>query len=427
ALFLTRGKGYYEEYKQGELYADYGIANPISPKGDTQFATDLTRQLWLDNYYYGGLFSMLYSKNKLKINLGGAFTQFENLGYGYVLWAQQGGIANNYQWYRHDAQKNDFNTYIKLNYALTGIDFYGEMQYRTIAYFMNGFRKNPSLKHVVNYDFYNPKAGFSLRIGNQWVVKQKLYASIAVAHREPNRATFETNATLPKPEQLTDYEAGYEVKSNKASLAVNGYYMNYRNQLVLTGQINDVGAYTQTNVKESYRSGIEVEASVQLAKWWQTGGNITLSANKIKNFTEYIDNYDSTAQRVNTYSLTDIAFSPSIIGCFTNRFSVEGKKHNRLELDVSLKHVGSQYLDNTSNSQRKIGDYTYTNLLLKYAIHPRSMQQISASLQMNNLFGSLYANNGYTSSSIADRQLTTANYYYPQAGINFLAGLQLVW
>ena len=428
-LFLTRGKGYYEEYKTGQNYSDYGLSDIITPKGDTIAQTGLVRRLWLDNYYYGGVFSLQYSKNKTQVALGGGWSQFENLSYGNVIYALSGGVPDNYKWYEVNSQKNDLNVYLKAEHRIGDIVLYGDMQYRNVAYYMNGFRNNPTLRPSVNYDFYNPKAGFSWLIENTNALKQRLYASIAVGNREPNRGAFETGSVhLPKPERLYDGEAGYEISGNKWNAGTNLYYMNYHNQLVLTGQINDVGAYVQTNVAESYRAGVEIMAAAAVTRWLRLGGNVTLSQNKINNFTEYIDNYDSTAQRVIMHGATDIAFSPNLISALTATFNLwQGKKGSMFEIDINDKNVGKQYLDNTSNESRIVKQYNYLNVLLRYAIKVKPIKEAVFSLALNNITGTLYANNGYTFSYISGGASTTQNYYYPQAGFNVLGGVTIHW
>ena len=428
-LFLTRGKGYYEEYKTGQNYADYGLANVTTPMGDTISQTDLIRRLYLDNYYYGSVFSVMYSQNKTHISLGGGWTQFENQHYANIIWAQNGGIPENYQWYNHDAQKNDLNIYLKADQTIGKLILFGDMQYRNVAYYINGFQDNPNLKPSVNYDFFNPKAGITYLIKNTGYERQKVYASFAVGNREPNHDDFEVDsAHLPKPETLYDGEAGYEITRSKWSAGVNLYYMSYHNQLVLTGQINEVGAYTQTNVAGSYRAGIELQAAVIATPWLKFFGNATFSQNKINNYTEYIDNYDSTAQRAVFHGTTDIAFSPNLISALTASFTpYKGRKGSSFEIDIVGKYVGKEYLDNTSNDSRAIQQYNFCNVLLRYAVKVKPFKEVIASLALNNIFGSFYENNGYTYTYISGGASTTQNSYFPQAGFNVLCGVTFRW
>ncbi len=427
-LFLTRGKGYYEEYKTGQAYSDYSLPNVISASGtDTTTTTDLIRRLWLDNYYYGGVFSLQYVKNKTLLTLGGGWSQFENLSYGNIIYALSGGVPDNYKWYQVDAQKNDLNIYLKAQQSFNKLTLFGDMQYRNVAYFMNGFRNNPNLRYAVNYDFLNPKVGLSYQISNG-TMHQRAYASFAVGNREPGRSAFEADsAHLPKAERLYDWEAGYEVASKKFTAGINLYYMDYVNQLILTGQINDVGAYTPTNVSRSYRTGVELMAGYDAAKWLRLYGNLTLSMNKINKFTEYVDNYDSSAQRAVDHSNSDIAFSPNIIGAMTAAFTPFTFKNSNLGIDVTGKYVGKQYLDNSSRNDRSISDYNYFNVLVRYSFKTKMFKEVVASMSFNNIFGNLYQNNGYTYSYISGGATATSNYYYPQAGFNMLGGITVRW
>lgn len=429
-LFLTRGKGYYEEYKAAQLYSGYYLPDVTTAAGDTLFnQTDLIRRLYLDNYYYGGVFSLQYNYRSTFITLGGGWSQFTNLHYGHVLWAANGGVPDQHKWYQNDAQKNDGNVYLKAERTIGKVILFGDVQYRNVAYFMNGFRNNPGLRQSVNYDFFNPKAGITWLAKNTPNNHQKAYASVAVANREPNRSAFEVSpANQPKPERLMDVEAGYEVSRKKWSAGVNLYYMDYYNQLVLTGQINDVGAYVQTNVNSSYRAGLELQAAVAPTYWFRVMGNATLSQNSIRNFTEYTDNYDSTAQRQRTLDNTTIAFSPRFVGALTAAFTpIRNPKGSYLEIDVTLKAVGKQYLDNTANDNRAIAAYNFTNVLVRYGFKLKPFKEVIASATLNNVFGALYATNGYTFSYVYDNTLTTQNYYYPQAPFNVLGGITLRW
>lgn len=422
ALFMTRGVGYYEEYVVQDHLANYGITNLSND------STALIRQKWLDNYYYGALFSLHWQNDHTKFMLGGGLTQFENLHYGIIKWTSDGGAPDNYEWYRNDAQKNDLNIYLKNETPLgKHAIFFGELQYRTIAYFINGYDDNPSIRKDVNYNFFNPKAGISYFLQNTQQQKQKIYASVAFAHREADRADFETDSVhLPKPEQLTDIEAGYEINTTTWSVGANLYYMTYKDQLVLTGQINDVGAYTQTNVPNSYRAGLELSGAIKPIDWFTVNANATFSQNEIAEFTEYIDNYDNNSQDIVKHSNADIAFSPGFVGAVI--ISIKPFHLNRghnFEISVAGKFVGKQYLDNTSNDDRALSAYNYMNVLLKYNVHLKRLKDFGATLSLNNIYSSLYSSNGNTYSYMENSILNTTNYYYPQAPFNILTGITL--
>lgn len=428
--FLTRGKGYYEEYRTGQSFSDYGLNNFITTAGDTFQTTDMVRQLWLDNYFYGGLYGMQYARKNWKINFGGSLAQYSGLHYGFVKWASL-GIPADHSWYRNDAMKNDFNQYLKAEYhAGRKWTLYGDLQIRTVSYFMNGFRKNPSLMPAVNYNFFNPKAGAVYLLENTEQKMQRLYASLAVANKEPNRDDFEASPTkLPKPERMLNIEAGYEIRRSKWTFLANYYLMRYQDQLVLNGQINDVGAYTRINVDNSYRTGIELSGRIKANKWLNIDANATLADNKIKSFDEYVDDYDNGGQAVIRHKNTAIAFSPSFIAAAG--ISITPFRHFRyaslrnLELSLWTKSVSRQYLDNTSNKARSINGYTLFDLRASYSVTIGERTKLSVRGGIYNLLNKKYENNGYTYAYISGATTYSANYFYPQAGINFLLGLGL--
>ncbi|MEO6832618.1 MAG: TonB-dependent receptor, partial [Chitinophagaceae bacterium] len=368
-LFLTRGIGYYEEYKNNDSLVKYGLSPFTTPLGDTMKTTDLVRQLWLDNYNYGAVYSLLWNPSRaLNFTFGGGWSQYQGNHYGRIIWAQY-GVPNHYQWYKLDAQKNDFNLYskaeIKLSKKLTG---YADAQIRTIGYFMNGFRENPNLKPAVTYTFFNPKAGLNYILQSNVLQTQRLYASVAVANKEPNRDDFEADSNqLPKPERLIDAEAGYAFQNDEWKIGVNAYYMRYKDQLILTGKVNDVGAYTRVNVPKSYRAGLEAEAAWKPLSWLVLNTNATFSQNKIESFTEYVDNYDDNSQLSIEHKNTDIAFSANLIAAGGASFSPFRQGiWKAFSAEILGKYVSRQYLDNTSNNGRSLDPYALCDLRLRY-------------------------------------------------------------
>lgn len=432
AIFMTRGRGYYEEYKLGQSYGNYGLPDNIQGS-DTLTETDLIRQLWLDNYYYGSVFSLIYHKNKTQLTFGGGWNQYTGEHYGDVLWAMNGGVPDNYRWYDLDAQKNDLNLYLKLQqYVGEKLMLFGDLQYRNVAYNIYGFRDNPGVQATPVYNFINPKAGLTYFIAKNGSKIEKLYASVAVANKEPNRNDFEASLVdQPQHEQLYDVEVGYDRTMRKWQLGANYYYMRYNNQLVLTGEINDVGAYTRTNVPNSYRTGIELQAAYVPNYWLKLFANATYSQNKILNFTEYIDNYDNAwgIQDVENHGTTDIAFSPDFIGAggitlSPFRYMSKGQV---FEIDLLAKYVGRQYLDNTSNEDRSIDPYNLVDARIRYSIQTKPFRELGFNLMLNNIMDRQYVSNGYTFSFVEGGALNTFNYFYPQAGFNFLLGVTMKW
>lgn len=431
AGFLTRGKGYYEEYKPEESYEDYGLENYITPSAlDTLTHTDLIRQLWLDNYFFGSVFSLMYQSGNAKINFGGSVTRYNGKHYGFIKWADQ-GIPYDYQWYHLPAWKQDMNFYVKGEQLVHNKWLlFGDLQYRQVTHHIEGFRKNPSIQVHQSYSFFNPKAGLTWLIQANSHTQQKAYASFAIANKEPNRDDFEANPDdLPKPEQLYDLEAGYSWKHKHLRISATAYYMYYHNQLIMTGKINDVGAYTRTNVPESYRTGVELEAAIKFTSWLKGMGNISLSQNKIKGFTEYIDNWDSWEQDEVFHGTTDIAFSPSTVGSAT--ITINPFPHSQtwkgLEVEVVGKHVGKQYLDNTGNKDRILQPYFVTDARIRYNFPLTPFREIGIIAAIQNLLDNRYVNNGYTYAYRLSGQTYTDNYYYPQAGINWMLGVSLKW
>jgi iron complex outermembrane receptor protein len=416
AFFLTKGDGYYEQYKADQAYADYGMPDAIGNGGPIT-NSDIVRQLWLDNDYYGNIFSLQYKDSKTQATLGGAYTRYDGKHFGKVTWAEKGLTSTNH-WYDLDVLKSDFTVYLKdqTRFAENWTGFL-DLQYRHVDYTTEGFRYNPTLAVEAKYNFFNPKAGISYNRG-PW----KAYLSYAIANKEPNRDDFEAGVSQrPKPERLNDFELGIEQAKSKFRWAATLYYMNYKDQLVLTGKINDVGAYTRTNIPESYRAGLELQGVVQINKWMNATANLALSRNKVKNFTEYIDDYDNGGQIANNYSSADIAYSPAVVGAASINFTPTPA----LEISLPAKYVSRQYLDNTGNSQRALRSFFVQDLRAIYTIKRKMPKEISIIGQVNNIFGRNYEPNGYTFSYFWGGETTTENYYFPMAGTNVMVGLNI--
>ncbi|RYD53428.1 MAG: TonB-dependent receptor [Sphingobacteriales bacterium] len=426
AGFYTRGRGYYEEYKYGEKYSSYGLT-PAVYGTDTLTRTDLVRQLWLDNHYYGGVASLTQTFRNTTLTLGGSASQYLGRHYGFVKWAANGSVAADYRWYNLDSRKTDLNSYLKAEHRIgSSLSLFGELQLRYVDYVMNGFRKNPELKPGANYLFFNPKAGLSYALQQTARQQQRVYASIAVARKEPNRDDFEAGATSqPKAEQLVDVEGGYTFRNAQVSVGINGYYMQYRDQLVVTGKINDVGAYTRTNVPNSFRRGVELEAAYQPFRKLTLSGNLTLSQNKIESFTEYLDavdaDYNYLPQQEIQYSNTDLAFSPSVVSALM----VTVAPFKGFEADLIGKYVSRQYLDNTGAEARSLNPYELFDLRLRYALPLRRGPKVAFSLLVANLLNKKYEANGYTYSLDVAGTRNNSNFYFPQAGTHFLGGLTI--
>ena len=422
SLFYTKGIGYYEEYKPDAAYSSYNLPNVII--GDSTIRrTDIIRRKWLNNDFYGTVFSLDYNSfGKLTANIGGGWNQYDGAHYGEIIWARIAGNTNIRQHYYDDnAIKTDVNLYAKAFYQFTS-QFTGflDLQVRTVGYSFLGF--NSQLQNVqqnANLTFFNPKAGLTYTLND----RSTIYASVGVGHREPNRDDYtqSTPESRPKAEQLIDYEAGYKLQTTKLAFTANAYYMDYQNQLVLTGQLNDVGAYNRVNIPVSYRAGIELEAGVRLAKQLRWNVNATFSRNKVKNFTQYLDNYDTGDQENRQYSQTDISFSPNVIAGSQLLFTPA----KGLELGLLSKYVGKQYLDNTSDETRKLNPYFTNDIRVIYSLKPKFVQEITFTLLFNNVLNERYESNGASYPYISENKVVNDNYYFPQAGRNFLAGMRV--
>lgn len=417
ALFLTRGKGYYENYRAGQSLSNYGIA-PFVTGSDTITQSDVVRQLWLDNYFYGTTLSTQYNTRKVRLTVGGAYTSYDGRHYGRLTWAQVGLPEPDYQFYYLSAFKKDANIYAKLNWQfVNNVFLYADVQYRYVNYIMNGFRNSPTVFRREQFHFVNPKLGLSWNISNA----DKLFVSSAVAQKEPNRDDFEVAGAAPKPEFLIDTELGYARNKSRYGFEINTFYMHYLNQLILTGKINDVGAYTRTNVPVSYRAGIELQGSVKFLKVLTLSANAAFSMNKIKNFTEFIDNYDLGTQEEISHSNTDIAFSPNIIvGGTLSINPVKG-----LNFDIVTKYVSRQFMDNTQNKSRSLSPFSVTDFRARYEFSYRWLRGLGVFVNLYNITNTKYEPNGYTFSYIYGGQQTTENFYFPQARFHWAVGTSL--
>ncbi len=418
AAFLTRGKGYYEQYKADKKLAEYGLPDYFDGT-NTITSSDLVRRLWLDNYFFGGIYSLQYQKNRTQYIFGGGYHAYDGNHFGELKWASvQAAVPKDHRWYELKAYKKDLSVYHKWTQQWNGNwQSFMDVQFRHIDYTIHGFRDNPALKIKENYSFLNPKIGITYADKN-WLA----FVSYALAGKEPNRDDFEAgNSALPKPERLHDVEFGFEKKGTDYSFTANIYHMLYKDQLVLTGKINDVGAYTRTNIDKSYRTGIELQGMTKITNRVNLSANLTVSENKIKNFTEYLDDYDNGGQQTKFYNKTNIAFSPALIAGGSIHF-IPVKNG---ELSLISKYVGRQYLDNTTQKSRSLNPYYVQDIRLGYLIQNKIIKETNIILQLNNVFNKKYEPNGYSFSYIYGGDLTTENFYFPMAGFNMMLGVNL--
>jgi iron complex outermembrane receptor protein len=426
-LFLIKGSGYYEQYKgvaaeqsagstSSTRFSTYGLPNAIFGT-DTIKNTDLVRQLWLDNNYYGQILSLQYNKSRNRVTFGGGWSKYDGSHYGEIIWAAV-GVPKNYRYYDLNAVKTDVNAYTKWEHSLSNkFNLYTDLQYRRVYYNMEGFKDNPTIFVNRTFNFINPKAGISYNYKGI-----NAFVSYALANKEPNRDDFEAGvANQPKAETLHDFEVGVEKRATLFSYGLTGYYMLYKNQLILTGQINDVGSYTRVNVPNSYRMGIELQGKAMIASWLNVGANLSLSRNKITNSEEYLDDYDNGGQVLVPHKNADISFSPAEVGGVTvNLLPIKN-----VEISLLSKYVSRQYLDNTSNVLRSLHAYFVQDVRASYTIKNKLFKELNLVAAVYNVFDKKYEPNGYSFSYIYGGKTATENFYFPMAGTNFMAGVNI--
>jgi iron complex outermembrane receptor protein len=436
ALHYTKGSGYYEEYMQDQSIGLYGLDNlflgemPVVIGSDTVLVpadtisnTSLVRRRWLDNRFYGTVFSATFSPSK-RVNLvfGGGWNRYEGEHFGEINWAEYAAaFPINYRYYQNTASKTDLNLYTKANIEIiSGLDFFADFQYRTIQYSFLGYNEFfNNVQQEVTLNFINPKLGLTWDLNS----KNRLFSSYSIGNREPVRDDYTNSSALsrPLPENLQDLELGYRFKGKSFLFGLTGYYMHYKNQLVLTGALNDVGAATRINIPESYRAGIELEASWTLSKKISWQGNIALSRNKIKNFTEYIFIDDTFEQQIFNYSNTDISFSPNSVASSTLTF----EPIQKLRFSLISKYVGKQFLDNTQSDLRKLDAFTTQAIRINWNPEFFKAPGIEFALSVNNILDAKYSPNGATYPAIYGGQRYDFNYYFTQAGRNILLLMKL--
>ena len=419
-LFYTKGDGYYEQFKDGEDLEEYGLSY-LTIGEETITETDLIRRKYLDNAFYGGVWSLDYEgAGKLTGSLGGGYNQYEGGHFGEVIWAQYFSNGKiNHRYYDNTSTKTDFNLYGKLYYALSqNWNAYLDLQYRRVGFDMLGTGDVLQQLNFRNtWNFFNPKIGLTYRLSDH----SSAYFSYAKGTKEPNRTDFvDTAPNVPNPEKLHDFEAGDKDNAKNWAAEANLYFMNYKDQLVLTGQINQVGEPIRVNVPESYRAGLELQFGGKVTDKLTLAANLALSRNKIRAFTYTVASSDGTPDEVTQYQDTDISFSPNVISGGSITYTVV----QGLNIALLPKYVGKQYLDNTSSEDKKLDGYFVSDLNVSYTPKTEKLKDLNFTLLVNNIFNKEYESNGYTYSYIYGGKVTE-NFVFPQAGINFLAGVRV--
>ena len=426
-LHLTTGLGYYEEQKSDISPFEYGISD-MYPIDYPVTATDIVQRKWLDNLFYGAVWSLLKQGTSTEWSLGGALNRYDGDHYGTILWLEKpGDVYPGYEWYRNNGVKEEASIYGKVNMALTGsLNGFIDLQLRHIAYRFAG--PDDDMKELDGnhrFLFFNPKAGLFWNNGTG----SEAFASVAVAHREPTRADYKDAAgdpsATPGRERLTDFEGGYTFRTSAVALGVNLYYMMYLDQLVPTGKISTTGYPIMTNVPESYRAGVELSGSYRPSPLAALKMNLTLSRSRIRDFRNYYFNYNtddwSEEYLYSDLGTVDIAYSPRVTGSA----ELEINPFKQLSFNLTGKYVGRQYFDNTQSSDRAIAPYFVSNLTSAYGIKLKKAGELTLRFTVNNLLNSIYENNAYGGMWTEDGEEKTWAYWFPQAGINWMAGISL--
>ncbi len=432
----TKGDGYYQEYKTDRKLIEYGM-QPFEADGETVKKTDLVRKKAMDNHFAGAVFSVNYRDEKLRASLGGAANKYVGDHFGRVLWAKNyiGELDPNTDYYRNEAHKTDANVYLRAEYQLCrGLTAYADAQYRHIRYRMEGTNDKYNswagsgmqrLDLDERFNFFNPKAGINWQVNP----RLRLFASVAQAHKEPTRNNYTDGyfTERPRAERLTDYEVGAAYHAPRWHAAANLYLMNYRNQLVLTGELNEIGEAVSANVPRSYRAGLELQGGFSLPCGLEWTGNLTLSRNRIRDFKETIYGYDDAWNDLPPVEInhgdTHIAFSPEILAGSRLAYSIKG-----LRAELMTQYVGKQYMSNADVAAHRLDDYCVSHLDLSYSFAPRRyIKNVRVGVAIYNLFNAEYETNGWASSSYLNTPDNRVNYtgYAAQAGTNFLANLTL--
>ena len=421
AAYVTTGKGYFEQFKGNENFADYGIGS-VHPTGDTALSGNLVRRRWLDNTLLGGIANITYSKNRFETVVGGGYSSYQGRHFGEAIATEFTGYEDiNALYYDNDATKTDGNFYVRQSYNYNNLIPYIDLQYRFINYQFEGLDDSLELApQEANYLFFNPKVGLTYLLN-----KHTFYGVFAVGNREPVRDDFRDNtaSTRPEPESMENIEIGYRYTDGRKRININLYNMQYNNQLVLNGAVNDVGDAVRVNVANSFRRGIELDFQYPITEKLQVGGNLTLSENKIEKFTEYVAEWDGAYRLLaNDYTTTDIAFSPNAIAAAMLSY----KANENFTLNAQGKYVGEQYLDNTQSDARSLNAFTNIDLSINYSSKAiKGTKILNVGLYLNNVLNHYYAPNGYTYSGIMGGERLDFNYLYPMAGFNWMMKVSL--
>ena len=460
SLHYTHGYGYYNEFRYNNKLKKFGLSNYTTSEGKTVKKTDFVRKKGLEQDTYGLVWNANYKDTHWDIMGGISLQRFDGNHFGHLTYIAHPELSRQllsggkYQYYDSDANKDDYSGYLKAAYKITpNLTVFGDVQYRHVGYKTDGYNDKfidngdgTYGKQFLNidetYNFLNPKAGLNYHFGNH-----RLYASAALSHREPERNNFTDNGNypFPKAEQVLDYEAGYQYMGSNWHFDANFYYMDYTDQFVQTGAKSDIGESLTSNIKDSYRMGVEIAAGINLTPWLTIEGNAAISQNKIKDFTEFVEDWDDWAGNTDAakyhcdgngdelrefhYDNSTLAYSPSTI---LNGFIT--LHHKGWQAVWHTNYVSRQYLDNTENKERSLPSYSTSNLQLNYTTKVTKvcpLKEVVLGLSVNNVFNRHYAAAGWVYSAIAESYgHTNDNRYYqigfiPMSGTTVMSSIKL--
>ncbi len=454
----TYGYGYYEEFRYKNKVSKYGLANGLNADGDPVWSdgtnsvkkTDFVRKKGLEQHTYGVIWNNVYTMDRLDLRSGVSLQQFKGNHFGYLPYIKDDAL-NDYvtanglnKYYDSDATKNDLSAYIKAGFDITeSLHAFADMQFRHVGYKTDGYNdkytvdnSGNSQKHILDidkkYNFLNAKAGLTWSTGGH-----RLHALVATAAREPERNNFTDNGTYPapNPERMIDYEAGYSFTGSIWNAGVNFYYMDYKDQFVQTGAVSDIGEALTTNIKKSYRTGIELTGAVQPLKWLSLEGNAALSENCLNDFDEVIEDWrdkyspndpsieqykqdyhiDGNGDKLRTIphkGKTPLAFSPSVIlNGFVNF------NFGNFKATWHTGYVSRQYLDNTGNNDRSLPAYSLSDLSFSYTVPMKTVfKSIVIGADLNNVLNARVATSGWVYSAVDEKDGFTPDKRYYQIG-----------
>lgn len=435
ALYTTTGSGYYEQFRAADTFSDYGLIAPIYPDSSAPETTNVIRQRWLDNRLWGSIVNLTIPLEEMTIVAGGAYSRYEGGHFGEIIWMEHAAdVLPGRTYYDNIGNKTDVSGFVRVKHDFAGdvLRLQAEAQIRSVLYTADGV--DADLQNVLINDdllFFNPKIGVDYNLSSS----SRGYASVAIANREPARSDYldspDFGSESISHERLIDFEFGYRYVAKKWATEIGFYHMDYKDQLIATGMLNDVGNSVRVNVPSSFRQGIEFQAGVELQPRFRWDGNVTVSRNKINVFSETLYDYDENFEYENlvNHVNTDISFSPAFIAASVFGYDVWSNDDSQIKCELSTKYVGKQYLDNTSNDSRSLPGYVVNNVVLSYSQSFESGGDLTLSVFANNILDHMYSANGWTYSYLSGgmNSMTTENYVYPQAGRHGFVNLTMTF